>query len=292
MFWNRREFGYGCTSVSIVGVRASAATDPVAQLTTLERALGGRIGLAAVDIGSGRRIAHRADERFVMCSTFKWLLAAAVLTRSDHGAITLDARIPYTAADLLPHSPVTSAHLSEGAMSVATLCQAAVELSDNGAANLLLRQIGGPAGVTDYARSIGDPITRLDRFEPDLNQNLPGDPRDTTTPGASIADLRKVLLGDALAPPSRARLVAWMKNCQTGFHRLRAGLPRSWVVADKTGTGTGTGPTSAINDIGVAWPPGKPPVVIASYISGSSQPEARQSAAHAQIARVVADAFG
>jgi beta-lactamase class A len=204
-----------------------------------------------------------------MCSTFKWLLAAAVLARSERSSIMLDARISYTAADLPPHSPVTRAHLSEGALSIATLCQAAVEQSDNGAANLLLRQVGGPHSVTEYARSIGDTVTRLDRFEMALNENLPGDPRDTTTPDASVADLRKVLLGDALMPPSRALLMAWMKNCKTGFDRLRAGLPRSWAVADKTGTGTSTGPTSAIDDIAVVWPPGRPPIVIASYISGS-----------------------
>jgi beta-lactamase class A len=290
--WSRRQFGFGCAAATFIGAPAVAASDPVLQLTALEHFIGGRIGVAAIDTGSGRRIAHRADGRFAMCSTFKWLLAAAVPARSEHGSIALDSRISYSAAELPSHSPLTRARLSEGFMSVEALCEAAVERSDNGAANLLLHHMGGPAAVTEYASSIGDPVTRLDRYELALNENLPCDPRDTTTPSASVADLRKVLLGDALAPESRARLVAWMKNCQTGFDRLRAGLPRGWMVADKTGTGTGTDATSAVNDIAVVWPPNRPPIVVASYISGSPRPIGRQSAAHAEIGRLVAASSG
>ncbi|HLY06107.1 MAG TPA: class A beta-lactamase, partial [Rhizomicrobium sp.] len=200
-------------------------------------------------------------------------------------------RIPYTAGDLLSHSPVTRAHLGEGAMDLEGLCAAVVEESDNGAANVLLRTAGGPASVTGYVRSIGDSLTRLDRTEPALNENLPGDPRDTTTPNAMVADVQVVLLGTKLNPVSRERLIGWMKNCRTGLDRLRAGLPQNWSVADKTGTGTGSGPTSAANDVAIAWPAGRPPIVIASYISGSPAPLDRQSAAHAQIAQIVAAAF-
>jgi len=131
----------------------------------------------------------------------------------------------------------------------------------------------------------------LDRFEPALNENLPGDPRDTTSPGATISNFQRVLLGRVLKPASRSLLIAWMKNCRTGLDRLRAGLPRRWAVADKTGTGTGSGPTSAVNDIAIAWPPGRPPVLIASYISGSPAPQQMQVAAHARIGRIVAAAF-
>ena len=289
---NRRRFGLACIAAGLVGSRAYAASDPVAAIATLEIGLGGRIGVSAFDTGSGRRIAHRADERFAMCSTFKWLLAASVLARAEDGTLAPDRRLAYTAGDLLPHSPVTRAHLGEGGMAIGRLCAAMVEESDNGAANLVLRASGGPARVTAYARSLGDAITRLDRTEPALNENRPGDPRDTTTPNASAEDLHRVLLGGALKPRSREQLVVWMKNCRTGLDRLRAGLPQSWTVADKTGTGFGTGPTSAANDIAVAWPPRRPPIVIASYISGSPVPTETQSAAHARIGRIVAAAFG
>jgi beta-lactamase class A len=145
--------------------------------------------------------------------------------------------------------------------------------------------------VTAYVRSIGDSVTRLDRTELALNQNLAGDPRDTTTPNAMATDLRRILSGDALRPRSRERLIDWMKNCNTGLDRLRAGLPRSWTVADKTGTGTGAGPTSAANDVAIAWPRSRPPILIASYISGSPAPVVKQSAAHARVGRIVAAAF-
>lgn len=289
--WNRREFGVG-VGAAIAATRANAAPDAGAQLTALELSIGGRIGVAALDTGTGRRIAHRADERFAMCSTFKWLLAATFLAESDRGSISLDSRLSYRASDLPAHSPVTEAHLSEGWMSIAKLCEATVEMSDNGAGNLLLRRIGGPAGVTAFARAIGDSVTRLDRFELALNENLPGDPRDTTTPNTTIADFQKVLLGTVLKPASRDLLTGWMKNCRTGLERLRAGLPHNWIVADKTGTGTGSGRTSAANDIAVAWPPGRPPILIASYISGSPKPLAALNASHARVGQIVAAALG
>lgn len=294
--FNRREFGIGCVAAAVAGTRAQAQMpapiDAGSEITRLEHSLGGRIGVAAIDTGSGRRIAHRSGERFAMCSTFKWLLAAAILARTESGSLALESRISFAAKDLPAHSPVTHAFLAAGAMTVAQLCAAAVELSDNGAANLLLRKIGGPDAISDYARSIGDGVTRLDRLEPALNENRPGDPRDTTTPDACVADMGAVLLGNALSPGSRDQLIAWMKNCRTGLDRLRAGLPSDWTVADKTGTGTGSGRASAANDIAVAWPPGRPPILIASYISGSSQPMTRQNAAHAQVARIVAAALG
>lgn len=289
---NRRSFGLACIAAGLaVATRARAEPDPAAEIAAVEASLGGRIGLSALDTRSGRRIDHRGDERFAMCSTFKWLLAAALLERADEGTLAITTRIPYTHKDLLSHSPVTGAHLREGAMDIEALCAAIVEESDNGAANLLLRAMGGPESVTAYARTIGDSLTRLDRFEPAMNENLPGDPRDTTTPRTSVTDLENVLLGTELKQVSRERLIGWMKNCKTGLDRLRAGLPQSWAVADKTGTGTGSGPMSAANDVAVAWPPGRAPVVIASYISGSPAPVETQIAAHAQIGRIIAKAF-
>jgi beta-lactamase class A len=219
-----------------------------------------------------------------MCSTFKWMLAAAILKEVDANRLALDRRIPYGAADVLSYSPVTEAQLAHGGMSVAVLAEAIVEVSDNAAANLLLKQIGGPEGLTRFLRGIGDDVTRLDRTEPALNSNLPDDPRDTTTPDAMAETMQKLLLGNVLSTGSRARLVGWMKDCKTGLTRLRAGFPKDWITADKTGTGT----RGAVNDLAVTWPPGRAPIIVVAYFSGSTESEQVLSEAHAEIARIVA----
>ncbi len=265
-------------------VTRAPAAEVSERLTAIEARLGGRVGLAAVDTGSGRRVAWRADQRFAMASTFKFLLVAAVLRRVDAGAERLDRVIHYGPAELLDYAPTTRAHLAEGGLSVAALCEAAVSLSDNTAANLLLATIGGPAGIGRFAATLGDNLTRLDRNEPGLNSALPGDPRDTTTPNAMTGDLRAVLLGRALSPTGRDRLTAWMKASPTGAKRLRAGLPPGWTVADKTGSG----PRGATNTIAVLWPPARAPIAVALYCMGSTQPRAVIEAQHAEIAGLVA----
>jgi beta-lactamase class A len=271
---------------------ACAAQNPESQIAALEKNIRGRIGVSALDTGSGAKITWRGGERFAMCSTFKLLLAAMVLARSEHHQLALDRKLSFAAADLhLTHSPVAAVHLHEGGMPVAALCEAAVEASDNLAANTLLRAMGGPAALTAWLRGIGDSTTRLDRYELALNENKPGDPRDTTTPETMTATMRRVLLGDVLAPQSRALIIGWMRNCQTGRDRLRAGLPQSWIIGDKMGTGPGSGPTAAVNDVAIAWPPGRPPILITSYISGSFAPLADQAATHAHIAHLVSQAF-
>jgi beta-lactamase class A len=293
MIWQRRSV-LVCGAAVLVAApfAARAARTPQVRFAALEKSLRGRIGVAALDTGSGAKIFWRSEERFAMCSTFKWFLAAAVLARCEHHQLALDRRLSFAPGDLkLPHSPVSTTHLREGGMQVAALCAAAVETSDNLAANTLLGNIGGPPALTAWLRGIGDSVTRLDRYELALNENLPGDPRDTTTPEAMIATMRRVLLGDVLTPNSRALLIGWMRDCKTGLDRLRAGLPPIWVVADKTGTGTGSGPTGEINDLAVAWPPHRPPILIASYISGSPAPLAEQNATHARIARIVSGTF-
>jgi beta-lactamase class A len=173
-------------------------------------------------------------------------------------------------------------------MSLDKLCAAAIEESDNGAANLLLSLVGGPAGLTARLRRLGDPITRLDRTELTLNTNLPGDPRDTTTPAAYARTMRKVLLGDGLTPASRHRLEGWMVDCKTGLDRLRAGLPAGWPAGDKSGTGD----NGAVNDVAIVRPPGRAPILIAVFLSGSDRPVDQLSAAHARIARAVVATFG
>jgi beta-lactamase class A len=284
--WSRRAFlsmSAGALAAGAVQSPRAAQSAAPSRLDQLELELGGRVGLAAIDTASGMRLAHRGDERFAMCSTFKWLLAAAVLARQDRGGLILERRLPYRPQDLLPHSPITTERAAEGSLPIAALCEAAVETSDNTAANMLLDFLGGPAALTRYLRGIGDATTRLDRIELDLNSNAPGDPRDTTTPEAMLATMQTLLLGEALSRESRALLLSWMKNCTTGLRRLRAGLPGAWVVGDKTGTGD----RGAANDLAIAWPPQRPPILIAAYLSDSRASAEALDAAHASLARFV-----
>jgi beta-lactamase class A len=268
-------------------VRQSARSDTRLQLDAMEAELGGRIGVAAIETGNGARLAHRGDERFAMCSTFKWTLAAAVLAQHDRSGAILERHLSYGSKDLLAHSPVTQEHVAEGSLPIVELCKAAVETSDNTAANTLLKFIGGPAALTRYLRTIGDHTTRLDRVELSLNTNMPGDPRDTTTPNAMIATMQTLLVGNALSAASREMLLTWLKNCQTGLYRLRAGLPPTWTAGDKTGTGE----NRAVNDNAIIWPPRRPPILVAAYLSDSHATAEALDAAHARIGALVAKAF-
>jgi beta-lactamase class A len=263
----------------------SAPTD--GQFAAIEKGIGGRLGVAALDTGTSRRLSYRASELFAMCSTFKFLLASCILQRVDTGNEDLKRLIPYTQKDLLEHAPVTRAHLQQGAMTVGDLCAAAVEVSDNTAANLLLAQIGEAAGLTKFIRSLGNQVTRLDRIEPDLNSALPGDPRDTTSPAAMVDSMEKLLAGSALSAPSRGQLAAWLEQSATGKKRLRAGFPAAWRAGDKTGTGA----RGAVGDIGIFWPPHKPnkaPILVAAYIvEGNASADEREQAI-AAVGRLVA----
>lgn len=247
----------------------------------------GRLGFAALDSGTGRRLSLSGDEHFALCSTFKFLAAAALLHRVDAGAERLDRRIVYSKADLLDYAPVTSRHVAEG-MTLAELCTAAIAWSDNTAGNLILAALGGPEAVTRYLRSLGDEVTRVDRTEPTVNDVEPDDPRDTTTPHSMLGLMRTLLLDRALSSRSRAQLLAWLASCQTGQHRLAAGLPSGWRIGDKTGTG----PKGEANDIAIIYPPRSKPILIAAYYQGREErPEARD-AALADAARVIVHAFG
>lgn len=252
----------------------------------LERDNGGRLGVAVLDTGSGERVGHRADERFAMCSTFKWLLAAAVLQRIDTGHETLAHLLPVPPKPLIGNSPLTEEHAG-GAMSVTDLCGAILTRSDNTAANILLETLGGPSGITAFARSLGDPVTRLDRTETTLNQALPGDPRDTTSPAATLGNLRKLLLGDILTPASRDRLTQWMTANQTGATRIRARLPQGWRAADKTGSNL----ENTANDIALFWPPHGAPILVAAYLTLCPGPEEKRSAVLAAVGRLVTSAY-
>lgn len=258
------------------------AEDTVSALRELERRNGGRLGVAMLDTASGRRVAYRGDERFPMCSTFKFLAAALVLARVDRGEERLDRRIVFSERELVTYSRATKEHAGPAGMTIETICAAAVTLSDNTAGNLMLASFGGPEGLTAFLRGLGDPVTRLDRIETALNEGTPGDPRDTTSPAAMLATMQKIVAGDTLSATSRERLVGWMLDSKTGDKRLKAGLPAAWRVGDKTGTG---GHGSA-NDIAVAWPPGRAPVLVTAYYTGSTISDDARSAVIAEAGRI------
>jgi len=266
--------------LALAGWSLGARAQKTSGLAELEREVGGRLGVAVLDTATGRLTGRRLDERFPMCSTFKWLAAAKVLQRVDAGEESLGRQVPVSAADILDHSPTTGQHVG-GSLSLGELCDATIALSDNAAANLILATYGGPAAVTAFARTAGDRVTRLDRTEPALNESREGDPRDTTTPAAMARTLRAVLLGDVLKSTSREQLTAWMLGTQTSGERLRKGLPPGWRLADKTGTGS----NGSANDVGVFWPPNRPPVVVAVYLTGGKAPLERRNAAIAEVAR-------
>ena len=252
----------------------------------IEVSVTGRLGVAVLDTGTGALDGHRLDERFPMCSTFKFLAAALALARVDAGQERLDRRVVVTRESLLEWAPVTSKRVGGAGMTIAELCEAAITVSDNTAANLLLASAGGPAAVTAFARRIGDGVTRLDRTEPTLNEGTPGDPRDTSTPRAMAQTLRTLLLGDALSAAGRAQLLQWMSANTTGGKRLRAGVPSDWRVADKTGTGR----LGTTNDVGVLWPPHRAPLVVVSYLTECKAPADAREAALANVARAVTGA--
>jgi beta-lactamase class A len=252
-------------------------------IADLEKTYGGRLGVSILDIPTGRRIAHRANERFALCSTFKVLAAAMILTKVDRGEDALDRRIVYTPDDVVTYSPETAKHVS-GGMSLGDICQAALTLSDNTAGNLMLRSVGGPLQLTQFARALGDPVTRLDRVETGLNEATPGDPRDTTTPAAMADNLQRILLGDLLSAGARDQMTRWMVANKTGDQRLRAGLPSDWRVADKTGAGD----YAATNDVAVIWPPDRGPRIVTVYFAESPAPVERRNAVIATIGRLAA----
>ena len=292
----RRQFGTGlalvlsstlpvmCAASHPAGDASSPGASPWREI---EASVGGRLGVAVLDTGTGRVEGHRLDERFPMCSTFKWLAAALILKRVDNGEEKLARRVRFGRESLLNNSSISEQHLADG-MTIAQMCEAAVTVSDNAAANLLLNSFGGPPAVTRFARSLGDTMTRLDRMEPALNESRAGDPRDTTTPRAMSVALNAALLGDALSPASRGQLLQWLQATKTGDERLRAGVPATWKVGDKTGTGA----HGSTNDVGVLMPPGRAPLIVAAYLTQTTAPMPRRNKALADVGRAVAKMIG
>ncbi|WP_269514428.1 class A beta-lactamase [Brevundimonas subvibrioides] len=268
---------------------APAPTVPEAfDLSALEAEHGGRLGVFAHDLGSGRQLTARGDERFVYCSTFKMYLAAAILMRVQAGQERLDRAIPITRADMLDHAPVTEPAVG-GSLTVEQLMKGTVEVSDNPAANLLLKALGGLDAMRAFYRGIGDETTRVDRFEPEMNR-LDGD-KDTITPGQSAANLHRLFVDptSSLSAESKTMLLGWMVSSPTGVDRLKAGVPDGWRVAHKTGTG-GYGPT---NDIGILYPPTGDPVIVAAYYhAGRDTSDARNAAVIAEATRLALTRLG
>jgi beta-lactamase class A len=287
----RRNFVAGGAALGLTvtaGSPAFALAGPralIAEFRRIEREIRGRLGVSVLYTASDRQFGFRSLERFPMCSTFKLLAAALVLWRVDQGNERLDRHVPIRHSDIIAYSPAAEQRVGND-MTVAELCEAAVTLSDNTAANLLLASFGGPHAVTAFARSLGDRVTRLDRKEPALNESIPRDPRDTTTPTAMLGNIRKLVLGDALTAPSRKQLTTWLVASKTGGKRLRAELPDGWRAGEKTGTG-GHGST---NDVGVIWPPRGGPIVVAAYLTQTSAPPAARDAAIAAVGKAVAAA--
>jgi beta-lactamase class A len=285
----RRDVLLGAASLSLLGATARAGAGKfdalTAQLARIEGDSGGRLGVAVVDTGTGKTAGHRAGERFPMCSTFKLPAAAAVLARVDAGKDKLDRHIVFTRSDLVTYSPVTEKHVGTG-MAMTAICEAAVTLSDNTAGNLMQEALGGPAGLTAWLRTIGDDVTRLDRNEPQLNEALPGDPRDTTTPDAMASSVRTILFGRALSASSQATLTQWLLASKTGDKRLRAGLPADWHSGDKTGSGA----RGTTNDVAVIWPPNREPLIVAAFLTQTAAAAETRDAALASVGRAVAAA--
>jgi beta-lactamase class A len=266
---------------------ASGENDAAKRIAAIEARTGGRIGVSAFDTSNSKRLDYRAGERFPMCSTFKFLAAAAVLKRVDEKREKLDRFVSYDAKDILEYAPVTKAHLNDGGMLLGALCAAAIEQSDNTGGNLLLDAIGGPSGLTNFARGLGDNMTRLDRKEPELNSAIPGDERDTTTPSAICLDMQRPLLGDALSESSRRQLEEWLQHNETGALMIRAGVPKTWSVGDKTGRGA----NGATNDIAIMRPPGREPILLAIYFVGSSASAQDRAAVIAEATKIVIESL-
>jgi beta-lactamase class A len=293
---DRRQILVGSTALASFALsqgcmaKATSRPDIAAALGKMEIGAA-RLGVCVLDTATGDYSGNRVEEHFAMCSTFKMALAAAFLREADAGRVNLSEILNYKAADLMPNSPVTTENVGKGAMTIAALAEATQKTSDNTAANLLIRRMGGPAAVTAKFREMGDKVTRIDRYEPEMNFTLAADLRDTTTPLAFAQLTARLLTGNLLKPESRALLLQWMIDTKTGTRRLRAGLPADWRAGDKTGTMNGIGTTNKYNDVAIALAPGKAPIIIAAYFDSaeySEKMEDRHQAVLAEAGRIAA----
>lgn len=257
------------------------------QLAQLEASSGGRLGVAAVNTGDNHRIEYRANDYFPMGCTSKVIGVAAILKKSMTDDQLLQKIIKYKRSDLTNWTPITENHLADG-MTIAELCAAAITYSDNTAMNLLTKKLGGPAGLNAFARSINDKHFKLDHWWPDEALASPNSNEDATTPAAMEKSLRTLIFGDVLAKPQREMLITWLKNNVTGDARIRAGVPKDWIVGDKTGSGFNYGTT---NDIAVIWPPKGDPIVVAMYYSNNDKNAPKRDDVIASATRIIINAY-
>lgn len=291
---DRRTFTLGLGAFSLTACAQVRQPAPDARQQLALEALrevavrsGGRLGVQLHDTGSARRLGWRADERFAMCSTFKLSLAALILREADAGRLQLDERIAYGPEVLMSISPVTRANVTRGWMTIGELTEATQITSDNAAANLLLRRIGGPEMLTAFWREMGDRTARLDRYEPELNNVPDGDPRDTVTPAGIAQAVAAFTTGPVLLPTSRKRLIDWMEATQTGIDRIRAALPAGWRGGDRSGTSYNVGQGNMYNDIALLFPPGgRPPLVVAAFLRATDYYEGRKPEDEAVLRQV------
>jgi beta-lactamase class A len=286
---SRRRWIQGAgASTLLAGTSLAFAAEGEARqrLEAIRTRIEGRLAVHVFDTHTGHRIRFDDDSRFATASTFKMLLAAAVLRRVERGDLKLSQPVAYGEKDMVKvTSPVTARHVAAGSLPLQTLCAAIVEVSDNTAANLLMNLIGGPEAVTKFARELGDEVTRIDRLEPELNSNLPGDPRDTTSARAMVDNMQNLFTGNVLSRSSVDLLTSWMVNATPGLARIRAGIPKNWKAGDKSGTGA----NGAVNDLAILWPPRRKPVFVAIYMSDSPKSWGALIAAHSEIAKALFD---
>jgi beta-lactamase class A len=285
---DRRRFVAGLPLLaSAPGLAAPDRFAPLRRaIAAIERSAGGPIGVALIDTGSGARFEHRGARRFPLCSTFKLLLAARLLHGAQTGRWALGDRLPVTRADMLSHAPFTEKRIG-GTASIAELAEAMVINSDNPAANLGLRLIGGPQALTAWLRGVGDGITRIDRTEPTMNNETPGDPRDTTTPATMLATCRQLVTRGPLDAAHRARLAGWMAASETGNDMLRAALPAGWTEANKTGSGA----WHARNIVSTITPPGRKPIWVAAYLFAAKSSLAERSRHFPVLGRAIVESL-
>ena len=283
----------GATGMTLAGCSSTPsrkATDHVLntrELAALEARTGGRLGLHMLDTGTGFEAGWRSQERFAMCSTFKTLLVAHVLHEAQNGRLDLGRKYVYQQSEVVSWSPVSEKYAgADAGMTLQQLCEAAVVVSDNTAANLLLTASGGPAGLTSWMRELGDSLTRLDRNEPDLNTAIAGDERDTTTPAAMSRTMQKLLLGNVLTDAGRAVLQQWLLASRTGDKRLRAGMPKDWKIGGKTGSGD----NGTANDTLLIWPkPDAAPLLVTAFFTRNTLEPAQRDEVLAKAGQIVSD---
>ncbi|NYT85227.1 class A beta-lactamase [Pollutimonas harenae] len=293
---DRRKFMTSCVAATTLPALAIGQTNKKYRWTSvdltalnqalveLERTSRGRIGVGLLDTASGQVTSYRGDERFLMLSTFKTLAAAYILARSDQGVDKLTRRMSITDADILEYAPVTRRHIGPQGMTLAELCHATITTSDNTAANLMHRSYGGPQALTQFIRSLGDTVTRHDRYEPELNKPNASEPMDTTSPNAMTSTLNTLLFGTALKPESRQLLQSWLKANTTGDRRLRAGIPPNWIVGEKTGTAS-----IGANDAGFVQAPGGAAVIASVYLETDAIAGPERDQIIATVGKRVAD---